>query len=287
MINYSAENYCNFGVISSLLLNFFLIFHGSSNYYYPNFVIITNIFIIFLIIGSFVIKNINTTFTSRTFSLNLIDFLLFTDLTFNFIMIFFSRHLRVSIEDFIYQTSYFTIYLIFRICVSIKPEIYLSYFNILRILSVAFTVKIIYVVFYQFQMISADGRINYNSMHPNLLASTFIIMASAFLYFIINDILNKKISISTLSNAFIIITLLFLVIMTSSRGGMLGFAIGIAIVFYLLSGNFKNIFRKSYIIGFLIIISILLAFFLPNHLDRIKSLFKTGTVMSLGSRLSY
>lgn len=145
--------------------------------------------------------------------------------------------------------------------------------------SVVFVSKILYTVLYKFQFISVDGRVSYNSMHPNLLASYMLIGLSIAVYHMAVNIRRKSFA----AHAAVFALTAFTLVMTSSRGGMLGVAAGIVAMFLV------SDIRPSKKFGYLAALSAAalaaLYFVFPIHFQRIAGLFSSENYMTMGARL--
>jgi|GEM_PF-6288367 len=272
------NHYVNFLLKALFFLTTFLLFFPKSNYFYPNYAVIVCITFAVLIFIHGLIKTNSLKLILN--NLNLIDWLFVFDFFFNFIAISYSHQPRASIEEVIYQYSYLLIYLAVRSATILEPSSMSKIFTMLHLQLLMFTTKILYTVLYKFQFISVDGRISYNAMHPNLLASYMLIGLCIIVYHTCKSIGNKKITLFHLIS-FAMVS--FTLVMTSSRGGMLGLFLGLAMIF--LISNIKTAKK----IKFITISSILLAFGIyfvfPIHFQRITGLLNSENYMTMGSRL--
>lgn len=276
--------------LTSVLL-YLLIFKFKSNYFFENYPFILTFFIIILILFLGSLKNFNFNIKNffNTIKFNIIDYLFLSDLIYNFIFIFLSNSARLSIEETIYTFSYFIVYLIFRISLFFLDfKQYKNFIIIIVLSSIVFITNIYYLVFFKFQLISVDGRISYNLIHPNLLSSIILIFISLVIYLALIEYFKNKISTKTIFYTILILLYSFLIFMTSSRGGMLGLIFGIFIItIILIHINYKINFKKSFLLSILIL-SLLLALvfiFLPEQFERLLGIFQKENLLSLGSRL--
>ncbi len=271
------HKYINFALNSTFFLSTILLFAFRSNYFFQNYLIIFCICVVFFILLSGVIKTKSLKLIRG--GLNFIDFLFVFDFLFNFSAIAYSHQPRASIEDLIYQSCFLFIYLIVRTASIIGHDSITKILTFTYIQIMLFVSKILYTVLYQFKFISVDGRISYNSMHPTVLASYMLIGLSIIIYYIFKNLKNK----SLLFHVSVFLTVSFALIMTSSRGGMLGLFLGLLAVF--LVSNIKPA-RKF---GYLAVLSAAslagIYFVFPIHFQRIAGLFSSENYMTLGSRL--
>lgn len=271
------QKYINFALNSIFFLTTILLFAFRSNYFFQNYLIIFCIAVVFFIFLSGVIKTKSLKFICG--GLNFIDFLFVFDFLFNFAAIAYSHQPRASIEDLIYQCCFIFIYLIVRAAAIIDRNSTDKIFAVTYIQIILFVSKILHTVLYKFQFISVDGRVSYNSMHPNLLASYMLIGLSIIVYYMFKNFNNKTL----LFHGSIFLTVGFALIMTSSRGGMLGLFLGLLAVF--LVSNIKP--AKKF--GYLAVLSAAalagIYFVFPIHFQRIAGLFSSENYMTLGSRL--
>ncbi len=271
-------NAVNFNIYLLLSTIFFLIFSGSSNFYYLNYQANLVLFFSFLIF-------VYNFFKSRLpINLNYIDYFFIADFIYNFIAIFYSRQPRASIEENIYQMTYIMVYLVVR-CFSIYNswETIIDYLKAKYFISLIFISQLYYIVFYKFELISEDGRISRGSTHPNLLASLILIFLAVILFFIIKAMFEKDYK-SAAANSCIFIINAAIIILTSSRGGMLGLFLGVCAVFFFTYLNSGKKIKAGHFILITMAGLLTIYFLLPNHFERIQGLFSRQTFESLGSR---
>ena len=271
------RNYINFALNSIFFLTTILLFAFRSNYFFQNYLIIFCLAVVFFILLSGVIKTKSLKLICG--KLNFIDLLFVFDFLFNSAAILYSHQPRASIEDLIYQCCFIFIFLTVRIASIVDYNSLDKIFAVTYIQIILFVSKILYTVLYQFKFISVDGRVSYNSMHPNLLASYMLIGLSIIVYYIFTDLKNKRLFF----HGSVFLTVSFALIMTSSRGGMLGLFLGLLAVFLV------SDVKPAKKIGYLAVLSaaalagIYLVF--PIHFQRITGLFSSENYMTLGSRL--
>jgi O-antigen ligase len=269
--------YINFALNSLFFLSTILLFSSRSNYFFQNYLIIFCMATVFFIFLSGLART--GSFKKIYDSLNFIDLLFISDFLFNCLAILYSRQQRVSIEDAIYQCGFILIYLIVRSAAVLEPDCISRILTLTYIQIAMFVSKILYVVLYKFQFISVDGRISYNSMHPNLLASYMLIGLSVIVYHIFTNVKNKSFLFHV--SAFLITG--FTLIMTSSRGGMLGLFLGLLAIFLV------SDVKPSKKLGYLTVLSAAalagIYFIFPIHFQRIAGLFSSENYMTLGSRI--
>ena len=272
------SNALDFNVYIFLSIILLLVFSGSSNFYHLNYQANLVLFFSFLILAYNFISN------RQIFSLCYIDYFFIIDFIYNFIAIFYSKHPRVSIEENIYHMTYILTYFIIRGFSSFKgwPAI-IDFLKVNYYIFLFFIAQIYYIVFYKFELISQDGRISCGSTHPNLLSSLILIFTSITLFFLIKAFYDKNYKIVLLNIAAFILSSV-LIILTSSRGGMLGLFFGTCSVFFFAYLNSGKKIKSTHFI--IIILAALLSFyiFFPNHFERVTGLFDRQTLESLGSR---
>ena len=271
------DRYINFAIKSLFFLSTLLLFSVRSNYFFQNYLIIACLCVVFLIFLSGLIKTGSLKLIRK--NLNLIDFLFVFDFLFNSAAVLYSHQPRVSIEEMVYQCSYIFVYSIIRASLILDHGSSSRIFSLMYIQIILFISKILYTVLYKFQFISVDGRISYNSMHPNLLASYMLISLSLIVYFIFKDD-NLR---ARAFHVFAFLAIGFTLVMTSSRGGMLGLIMGLLAVFLVSSISV----RKK--LGYLFVLSsaslTFVYFIFPLHFQRIAGLLNSENYMTLGSRI--
>jgi len=243
------RRYSIFAILSVMLLLGLIIFSTQTNYFFKNFVFIVIIYTVALIYFTGIYK-------SRSLSrylgiLNVVDAWFLADLSYNVFSIVYSQVPRVSIEECFYQAGYFLVYIMARFLL-VENILYLEKaLKFFCIVSFVFVCRIIYIVFFKFQLIGTDGRISHDSMHPNLLASFILISLSCYIFFLIKNILEgaAKTRIALLS---IPITIyLYTIFLTSSRGGMLGVTLAALVVSFIYMKNSGDLNKFKYVVLFL------------------------------------
>jgi len=280
----SLHNYITFAVTASVVNFLILLKSAKSNYFFQNYLSISTFFIILLVLFSGIVKAGYSEYFFKK-KICIFDYLFTADLVYNIFAITYSSHPRASAEDVFYQLGYFCIYILFRITISVEKQIFERFFTLLNVINIGFSGYILYVVFTKFQLISTDGRISYNSMHPNMLSIFLTLSATISLYFLFKNLICRNGLIFVSVQACVFTFFCFMIIMTSSRAGMLGVFLGITAIAYCYAKTFygKINFRRV-AIGLLAISAVIIIIF-PFQLNKLISFVGTkNKIMTLNSR---
>lgn len=284
------KKYIEFSKYTLIGLTTILLFTYESNYFYQNFIISLFILFNFLFLISGSLRN-NDFFYFIYKNFNYIDGLFFIDFIYNFLGIFYSTYPRGATEEVFYQLIYFLTYLIVRVISLYSLNEQKTFYTLYSIIFSLFAGKISYIVFYKFQMISTDGRITYSSLHPNIVASILIAGASFLVYQIIkilysniDNLWTPSSLIKLLPNLIIFLALGFLILLTSSRGGMLGYIFGTLLTIFYIYYNYSKKINFKYPLIFLAGFLIFSYIVFPNHFERVQSIFQLEHIKSAGAR---
>lgn len=173
----------------------------------------------------------------------------FADLCYNVLSISYSHVPRVSVEECLYQCAYLTVYLLARYFVIFDPSNIVRAIKFMAAVSLVFVCRVLYITMFKFQLIGSDGRISHDSMHPNLLASFILIALSAYVFFLARSFAEGASARRKLLFAVPVALYLFTIFMTSSRGGLLGFAFAALAVSFLYLRNSGNSARFKYVLA--------------------------------------
>ncbi len=218
--------------------------------------------------------------------ITIIDILLFTDLAYNGAASFFSYNADAAVREMVYQTSFFSIYLVMRVIFSRFTKARDMVFKLFYPLVVYFVCQLLFTVFYYGASMHQDGRLYYKAVPANLLASFLIIAAAFALYFIVRQYLAGSNKTLLIFHCMIFILTGVSIVLTKSRGGMLGFAAASLLCAFIFFYTRKKTAGFIYTTAGLAVLIFLPSFIAdPNFIQRLKSLFDTETLFNFGDRL--
>lgn len=278
------ERYLNFAVTALAINLLFLLRSARSNYFFQNYLSVTITFAITLVVLAGVVRKGWSALYFRD-RLCAVDYLLAADLVFNVFAVSYSTHPRASAEDVYYQLGYFCTYVIMRMAASSARFFWEKFLALFYLVNAAFSAYIFYVVFTKFQLISSDGRVSYNSMHPNMLSTYLTLAATIALYFLFKAAARRRSFLAVAAHAACFAFICFMVFMTSSRAGILGIFLGTAAIAYQYNRSSERpiSLRKT-----AIVLLAAAAFYIsvfPFHFERMVNFIGTKSkIMTLNSR---
>ncbi len=261
------RKYSIFSFLSILLSLGLIIFSTQTNYFFKNFVFIILIYTASLICFSGIYKS--GSLKRYLGFINAVDAWFFADLSYNIFSITYSHVPRVSVEECFYQAGYFLVYVMARFFVVENITYLEKTLKFFCVVSLVFVCRILYIVFFKFQLIGTDGRISHDSMHPNLLASFILIAISFYIYFLIKNIMLGAAKVHIALLAMPVTLYLYTIFMTSSRGGMLGFTLAALVVSFLYLKNSGNLSKFKYALMIVAATGLLLTALNYNRVHRV------------------
>jgi len=213
---------------------------------------------------------------------NFIDILFFANFLNTLFSVFYSSNFYASLTEVVFLFSCLSAYILFRI---------FSFYNnsdkFMKICSYLSGLIIITLLFNAFvkKSITADGRLYFNMLHPNLVGSMVCILCAPLVY----NLISEKGKLKAAVNGIAILLMAYLIVLTASRGALAGFIAGSAVVFSVYAYcNWKTQRFYRMITAFSIatvVLGVLICLFAPAYLNRILSMADYNALSSGGDRL--
>ena len=190
---------------------------------------------------------------------------------------------NMAAEEVFFRMTFLFAYLLVRVAICYEAISFENVIKTLYLISITFSLYLVYVVFITKSAISLDGRLLFNFVHPNYLASLLLILSAPAIYFIYKSLLEGGRKLYLFAHLISLALSFLLILITSSRGAMLGFALGVLPLIYF-NWREAGVKMKYALIVIALVFIAALVFILPYRFERLTSVFNAETVVTAGSR---